>query len=123
VNSGPAVVGRAQLMMKNALVETLTSGPKLLTDQIMGRTDKVYLKKCVFLPPPGGMKTDVVIVLFTGIGLPPHTYTGIAAAIQEACQRDYNMGAYVVISKFFNNLGSVCPCRACHPRAGQASDR
>ncbi len=98
------------------LGQVLTAVPRFVGGKILDGGDAVYLRKCLFLPPQSSTaatdevaaahpSTDMVIVFYPGIGLPPAAYKETALAIQEALHSNYELQAYVVVAKFFNNLG------------------
>eukprot|EP00952_Eustigmatos_sp_NYUAD-ZCMA_P004398 19347-Eustigmatos_ZCMA.PRE.1 len=37
--------------------------------------------------------------------MPPYTYQGISAVIQDIASRQHGLNLYIVLIKFFNNLG------------------
>lgn len=66
------------------------------------------MKRCLYIPPPNDSdpsKADALIVLFPGIGLTPDQYSDVAKAIQQEARTAYNQSMYIVVAKFFNNLG------------------
>jgi hypothetical protein len=100
----------------NPLTRALTALPRFVGRKLLDGNDRLYLKKCLFLPPPPppGAETntppptpttDMVIIFYPGIGLGPTAYRETALAIQETLLENYDVNAYIVIAKFFKNFG------------------
>lgn len=78
----------------------------------------MYVKRGLFLPPVKGgpSATEAVVVIFPGIALAPEQYSEVAKAIQLEALASYNQSLYIVVAKFFNNLG----CETSRPAADGA---
>ncbi|EWM29418.1 hypothetical protein Naga_100042g35 [Nannochloropsis gaditana] len=114
---------RQQTMALPSIGRILTAVPRFVGRKIMDGGDAIYVKKSLFLPPgsrssgtsspqedtssqpPTSVEADMVLVLFPGIGMGPAAYRETALAIQDALAANYDVKAYVVVAKFFNNLG------------------
>jgi hypothetical protein len=87
----------------------LTAVPRFLGGKLLDAQDSMYVKRALFLPPANGSlpaaDADAVVVVFPGIGMGPKAYGGVARAVQETLEVNYDIKAYVVVAKFFNNLG------------------
>lgn len=86
-----------------------TAVPRFVGGKLLDAQDAVYVKRALFLSPGNGTlpasETEAVVVIFPGIGVGPKAYAGMARAVQEALATSYDIKAYVVVAKFFNNLG------------------
>ncbi len=87
----------------------LTAVPRFIGRKMLDAQDSVYVRRALFLPPGNGTlpaaEAEAVVVVFPGIGMGPKAYAGVARALQEALAASYDIKAYVVVAKFFNNLG------------------
>lgn len=87
----------------------LTAVPRFVGSKLLDAQDSMYVKRALYLPPGNGTEpaavAEAVVVVFPGIGMGPSAYAGVARAVQEALAAQYDVKAYVVVAKFFNNLG------------------
>lgn len=87
----------------------LTAVPRFVGGKLLDAQDSVYVKRALYLPPGNGTvpaaEAEAVVVVFPGIGMGPKAYAGLALALQQALAANYDIQAYVVVAKFFNNLG------------------
>ena len=86
----------------------MTALPNFLGKKVLDSIDDVYLKRCLHLPPEATSdlaSTNAIIIFYPGIGMAPRHYNETAFAIQKALSETYGLQTYIVVAKFFNNLG------------------
>lgn len=97
-------------LQASGLSKAVTAVPNFLGKKLLDGIDEVYLRKCLHLPPQKQGTADIasvnaIIIFFPGIGMGPKHYNETALAIQRSLSETYGLQTYIVIAKFFNNLG------------------